>query len=174
MVSTGHPNVRMRINLISNPLAFIDPKVRWWWQSNPYVTLRILTNGLFEKDAASTELKISQCIAHTDHKSRGARFLRTALNSFEVTGPGSTHVGLVYTPMRESVSTFQRRLSNGRIPGYFLKPLLEMLLAGLDHLHTRCHIIHTGTPLVYTKFKFAKLTRLDRCRSEAREHSAWY
>ncbi|MCJ1484388.1 hypothetical protein MMC06_004559 [Schaereria dolodes] len=133
------------------PFASVDLDVRWWWQGTPFVTLKILTNGLNEKSAASTELEISRCITKTNPKSEGLRYLRTVLNSFEVDGPDSTHVGLVYAPMRESISRFQRRLLNGRIPGYFLKPLLTMLLTGLDHLHTKCRIIHTGTQLASNK-----------------------
>lgn len=138
-------------NVGSECLLLLLTSVRWWWQANPFVTLKILTNGLIEKSAASTELEISRCIATTDPNSEGLRYLRTVLNSFEVAGPDSTHVGLVYAPMRESISRFQRRLSNGRMPGYFLKPLLAMVLTGLDHLHTRCRIIHTGTQLVGNK-----------------------
>ena len=108
------------------------------------MTLKVLTNGLVEK-TTSTELEISRCIAATDPKSEGLRYLRTVLSSFEVAGPDATHVVLVYTPMRESLSTFQRRLLNNRIPDYFLKPLLAMLLTGLDYLHTKCRIVHTGT-----------------------------
>ena len=137
-------------------IRFVDPEVRWWWQSNPFVTLKILTNGVIGKKTANTELEISRCIARTDPKSEGARYLRTVLNSFEVAGPDSTHVGLVYSPMRKPVSTFQRRSSNGRLPAYLVKPLLVMLLAGLDHLHTKCHIIHTGTRLVDSKSNSAR------------------
>ena len=137
------------------PFALVDLGARSWWQATPFVTLKILTSGVIEKPAASAELEMSRSIAQTDPKSEGSRYLRTVLNSFEVAGPDSTHVGLVYAPMRESVSRFQRRLSNGRIPGYFLKPLLVMLLNGLDHLHTKCHIIHTGTRLADHKSNFA-------------------
>lgn len=87
---------------------------------------------------------MSRCIATTNRKSKGLRYLRTALHSSEVAGPEAAHVGLVYAPMRESLSLFQRRLPNGRLPGYFLKPLLELVLAGLDYLHTEGRIIHTG------------------------------
>ena len=125
--------------------AFADFTIRWSWQANPFVTLKILTNGLVEKSAASTELEISRCIATADPKSEGLKYLRTVLDSFEVRGPDSAHVGLVYAPMRESVSRFQKRLVNGRVPSYFLKPLMAMVLTGLDYLHTKCHIIHTGT-----------------------------
>jgi serine/threonine-protein kinase SRPK3 len=55
-------------------------------------------------------------------------------------------MALLYVPMQESLSKFQRRLPDARLPGYFLKPLMAMLLTGLDHLHSNCHIIHTGSP----------------------------
>ncbi|KAL8884341.1 MAG: hypothetical protein Q9192_006871 [Flavoplaca navasiana] len=126
-----------------NAFCIVDLGARSRWQANSFVTLKILTSGAIEKPAANAELEISRCIAQTDPTSEGSRYLRTVLNSFEVVGPDSTHLGLVYAPMRESLSKFQRRLSNGRILGYFLKPLLVMLLTGLDHLHTKCHIIHT-------------------------------
>lgn len=126
------------------PFAFVDLEARSWWRANPFVTLKILTSGAIGKSAASAELEISRCIAQTDPKSEGSRYLRTVLTSFEVAGPDSTHLALVYAPMRESISKFQRRASNSRIPGYFLKPLLVFLLIGLDHLHTKCLIIHTG------------------------------
>ncbi|KAL8877465.1 MAG: hypothetical protein Q9198_004525, partial [Flavoplaca austrocitrina] len=130
------------------PFCYVDLDARSWWQATSFVTLKILTSGAIEKPAANGELEISRCIAQTDptsegSTSEGSRYLRTVLNLFEMAGPDSTHLGLVYAPMRESLSKFQRRLSNGRISGYYLKPLLVMLLTGLDHLHTKCHIIHT-------------------------------
>ncbi len=113
----------------------------------------MLTNGLFDNSAASTELETSRCIATTDPKAKGLRYLRTVLDSFEVTGPDSTHVGLVYAPMRESISEFQSRLSNDRIPSDILKPFLEMVLTGLDYLHSKCRIIHTGTQRAMNRFR---------------------
>lgn len=123
----------------------LTPRLRWRWQTNRFAALKILTGGdNVEKKAFSTELEMSRCIASTDPKSEGLRYLRTVQNSFEVAGPDVTHLGLVYAPMRESLSRFQRRLADGRMPVYFLKPLLSMVLTGLDYLHTECRIIHTG------------------------------
>ena len=156
MVGAGYSNVRLE-KLDLNAFCFVDLEARSWWQATPFVTLKILTSGVIEKTAASSELEISRYITQTDPISEGSRYLRTVLTSFEVAGPDSTHLGSVYVPMRESISKFQRRLSKGRIPGYFLKPLLVMLLTGLDHLHTKCHIIHTGTRLADNKSKFAGL-----------------
>ncbi len=115
------------------------------WQSNRFVTVKILTKGLRENNAVNTELEISRCIATKNPKSEGLRCLRTVLDSFEVVGPYSTHIGLVYAPMRESLCMLQKRLPNGQIPTYFLKPLVLLLLTGLDYLHNECRVIHTGT-----------------------------
>lgn len=70
--------------------------------------------------------------------------MRTILNSFEAHSRFGVHSCLVYSPMRETLSTFACRLQNGCLPGYLVKPLLKILLTGLDYLHTQCHIIHTG------------------------------
>lgn len=94
---------------------------------------------------SKAELEASRSIMITDPGCEGRRYLRTVLDSFEVAGSDGTHLGLVYEPMRESLSTFQRRLPEGKMPGYFLKPLLIMVLTGIDYLHGKCHIIHTGT-----------------------------
>ena len=52
------------------------------------------------------------------------------LDSFDVVGLDSTHLlGFGLRACEGDV------LSNGRIPGYFLKPILAMVLSSLDHLH---------------------------------------
>lgn len=93
---------------------------------------------------SKAELETSRSITTTDPSCEGRRYLRTVLDSFEVAGSDGTHLGLVYEPMRESLSRFQRRLPEGKMPGYFLKPLLTIVLTGIDYLHEKCHIIHTG------------------------------
>ena len=118
---------------------------RRWWQAPRLVTLKILTRSLDESATAKAELDVSRIITRTNPTCEGRRYLRTVLDSFEVAGPDGTHVALVYEPMRESLSKFQRRLPDSRLPGYFLKPLLAMVLTGIDYLHSECDIIHTGT-----------------------------
>ena len=118
---------------------------RWRWQSNRFVTLKVLTSHASQITTANTELELSKCIATTNPKNRGLRYLRTVLSSFELAGPSSAHLVLVYALMRESLTKFQRRLADCRLPSDVMKSLLEMLLAGLDYLHSECHIIHTGT-----------------------------
>jgi serine/threonine protein kinase len=54
------------------------------------------------------------------------------------------HAVLVLETMRERISDFQKRMLDWKYPAGVLKGLIAVLLMGLDHLHTNCHIIHTG------------------------------
>ena len=90
---------------------------------------------------------MSRSIVDTDPKSKALCYLRTVSDSFQVKGPDATHLGLIYEPMRESMLNFQRRLKKDCVTSDMAKPLMTFLLTGLDHLHTKCHIIHTGVCL---------------------------
>ena len=100
---------------------------------------------MIDNHSACSELALSKHIAAADPTHEGLRYVRTVLDSFETQTPSGVHLCLVYVPMRETLSTFQRRLKNGCLPGNLLKPLLKFLLTGLDYLHTQSHVIHTGT-----------------------------
>ena len=98
------------------------------------------------------ELEASKCIQSADPEHEGLKYLRVVRESFEVGGPDSPHLVLVYDPMRESLATLQQRRIDSKLPSFFLKILIKFLLQGLDYLHTKCHIIHTGTCSLGTLF----------------------
>lgn len=50
---------------------------------------------------------------------------------------------MVLEPLREPLWIYQQRFG-GVIPSGLLKIILQMILHGLDYLHSECHIIHTG------------------------------
>ncbi|KAL1305508.1 hypothetical protein AAFC00_002379 [Neodothiora populina] len=120
-----------------------DLRRRWIWSKDRFVTLKILTNQVLHDPLAANELKISQSLIQGKTVHDGLRYLRTVMDSFSIEGLHGNHLCLVYEPMRESLSTLQRRLPEGVIPVYFLKPLLKFVLSGLDFLHSECDIIHT-------------------------------
>ncbi|KAH9208450.1 kinase-like domain-containing protein [Leptodontidium sp. 2 PMI_412] len=64
---------------------------------------------------------------------------------------GSTHLSLVFEPMREPLWLFRRRLAGeDRVtPPWMplIKTYLQILLEGLDYLHSECHVIHTDLKL---------------------------
>ena len=99
------------------------------------------------KEAARHELDISTRIAGAKPDHRGRSILRTVINSFEVVSPNGSHLCLVFEPMREPLWLFRRRFGADKVTHPFLpifKAYLQILLEGLDYLHSECHIIHTG------------------------------
>lgn len=108
------------------------------------MTLKILTKDATGSPFTTSEVELSRHIAKAGPWHQGLQYVRLVLDSFEISGQHGNHLCLVYEPMRETISTFQRRVQNERLPGTVMKPLLRFLLMGLDYLHTKCHVIHTG------------------------------
>lgn len=54
--------------------------------------------------------------------------------------------------MRETLSMYQRRFDGGRMPLPLVKTYIRVLLTGLDYLHTKCRIVHTGTSILALVF----------------------
>ena len=119
--------------------------LRWRFQSNRFVTLKVHTAEKENDPSKFPGAKLEKVIANADPSHEGLRYLRTAIDSFTIPGECGQHLCLTYVPMRETLATFQRRLVDGRIPLALLKPLLKFILLGLEYLHTKCHIVHTGT-----------------------------
>ena len=61
----------------------------------------------------------------------------------------SGHICLVFEPLREPIWLLNERFEGNTIPSEILKIMVQMLLHGLDYLHTECHIVHTGKHKVY-------------------------
>ncbi|KAE8354952.1 kinase domain protein [Aspergillus coremiiformis] len=115
---------------------------RWAWQSKRYVTLKITNSGKNEQMSAQEEVAISQHISRqSDHK--GQAYIRLVKESFQIRGPFGEHMCLVFEPLREPLWLFGRHLGHHGVPSAVLKPVLKLLLQGLDFLHSECHIIHT-------------------------------
>lgn len=66
------------------------------------------------------------------------------MDSFEIRTKVGTHLCLVYQPLRETLGCYQWRFPGGRMPIPLLKVYVHALLVGLDYLHSKCHITHTG------------------------------
>lgn len=102
------------------------------------------TNGIAHRKDTGTELALLKRIAEVNPKHLGWRYVRKLVDDFSEPGPQGDHVCLVFEPLREPLWLFCRRFVDGVIPSGVLKPMLCMVLEGLDCLHSECHIIHTG------------------------------
>lgn len=94
--------------------------------------------------SAGRERETEQHISTADPSQRGRSVIRTFLDAFEVDGPEGSHSCLVYTPMREPLSMYQRRFEDRKMPLALIKMYIRALLTGLDYLHQECRVVHTG------------------------------
>lgn len=94
--------------------------------------------------SARYEREIEEHISTTDPSHRGRSLIRTFLDSFELKGPEGSYSCLVYPPMREPLSMYQRRFDDRKMPLPLIKTYIRALLTGLYYLHKECRTVHTG------------------------------
>ncbi|KAI9373394.1 kinase-like protein [Aspergillus egyptiacus] len=104
------------------------------------VALKIASNNT---TSAGHEHEIEDHISSVYPSHRGHSVIRTLLDSFQVQGPEGSHSCLVYPPMREPLSIYQRCFDVGKMPLPLIKTYIRALLTGLDYLHKECWIVHT-------------------------------
>jgi len=133
--------------LKSNTRKLYQRNFSWGWQSNRYAAIKINDCRYVSKEAARHELDISNRISGANPDHRGHVILRTVIDSFEVVSPNGSHLCSIFEPMREPLWLFRRRFGADKVTQPFLpvlKTYIQILLEGLDYLHSECHIIHTG------------------------------
>jgi serine/threonine-protein kinase SRPK3 len=109
-----------------------------------HVTIKITTSNPDYGEMIAHECDINGLLFE-DTSINGFDFIRPALGAFMINSPsGFSHLCLVFEPMREPLIQLQRRLPGQKIPPRLLKVYVDFLLMGIDYLHSKCHIIHTG------------------------------
>ncbi|KAG8413793.1 hypothetical protein J3458_012286 [Metarhizium acridum] len=122
-----------------------------WKKSNKFVAIKICTRNIVQNESPH-ELDISIHLSTVKSQHRGRAILGTAIESFVLDSPtGSSHLALVFEPMREPLWLFRRRImgqdkaTRPWMP--LVKGYIQILLEGLDFLHEQGHIIHTDLKL---------------------------
>lgn len=114
-----------------------------------YVVIKVCNCNIPESEVwLEANMNMHLATASPDHQGCGA--LRTAFEAFEVVSPrGNTHLALVFEPLREPLWLFKGRLNNeqsvsrtNRLP--LIKTYIQILLQGLDYMHSKCRVVHTG------------------------------
>ncbi|CAG8218191.1 unnamed protein product [Penicillium salamii] len=108
-----------------------------------YVTLKIFIKSTSMGQQLDDELKIYKRIEGAPQKHPGRKYVRSLLDSFDISGPEDKHRCLVHPPLWESVLDFLFRNPAQRLPTPILAVTLHRLFLALDYLHTECKIIHT-------------------------------
>jgi serine/threonine-protein kinase SRPK3 len=117
--------------------AYTDNKYK---RQHAYIALKIcITSSILNR-----EVEVFKHIAVTQSKYSGAAFVRTVQDSFEIAGPVGVHQCLVQEPLLASLYDLQFALTPKSLPEGMLKPALQQIFAGLDYLHSKAQVIHTG------------------------------
>ncbi|KAG8632122.1 hypothetical protein KVT40_001262 [Elsinoe batatas] len=66
-----------------------------------------------------------------------------SLGTFEVKHKDQQHSCIAYELMRESLGSFRRHFPDRCLPSQLIRPVLEILIQGLDYMHRCCNLIHT-------------------------------
>lgn len=129
-------------SICRSPVQSID-SASWRWQSQRYVAIKF-TNCDVDQESIQRERSMLQRLATADPSHRGFSVVRRIIDSFELKTGSGTHLCLVHEPLRETLDIYRKRFSGGRLPIPLVKAYVKVLLVGLDYLHTRCNVIHTG------------------------------
>lgn len=93
---------------------------------------------------ATNELRLLEHISQLNESHEGWHFVRGLLDSFSIDSAAGSHSCFVMEPLREPLWLYRKRFVGGVIPPEILKITVQMILQGLDYLHSECEIIHTG------------------------------
>ncbi|KAL4875070.1 protein kinase [Aspergillus karnatakaensis] len=94
------------------------------------------------RGTAEAEQDTLRLISETNPQHKGYPFVRHLLDSFHLQHESKKCLVLVFEPLREPLWLYRQRFIGDTIPSDVLKIMLQMILHGLDYLHTGCHIIH--------------------------------
>ncbi|KAL3482074.1 kinase-like protein [Aspergillus californicus] len=121
-----------------------NPWYRWRWLREKYVALKINSSSHHSREnAAQAELDTLRHISEANPQHKGWGFIRRPLDSFILEHGLARYLTIVFEPLRETLWIYRKRFIGDVIPSDVLKILLQMVLHGLDYLHSDCHVIHT-------------------------------
>ncbi|KAJ5775544.1 kinase domain protein [Penicillium nucicola] len=116
---------------------------QWRWLPPRYVAIKVNANNYLSDECARKELRITERITQANPANEGRYFVRTLLDSFELSGPDGNHICMVFDPLYEPLWMLKRRFQGDTLPPDILKTIVQLVTMGLHYLHTEAHIIHT-------------------------------
>jgi serine/threonine-protein kinase SRPK3 len=117
---------------------------RWRWSKEKYVSIKINSTTNHRKDTGATELTVLRRISVANPRHVGWHLVRKLEDTFTIDGVSGSHTCLVFQPLREPLWLYCRRFIGAVIPADTLKIILQMILQGLDYLHSECQVVHAG------------------------------
>lgn len=137
--------------------------LQWRWVRERYVAVKIGSTGEYaQRKGVEAELATLKRISHAQPQHQGRHFARKLVDSFTIESANAQHVCLAFEPLREPLFLYRRRFIGDVIPPEVLKVIVQMILHGLDYLHSECQIIHTDLKPDNIMVRFEDPTLLKR------------
>ncbi|KAL2256675.1 hypothetical protein VTK26DRAFT_1319 [Humicola hyalothermophila] len=111
-------------------------------REHKYVTVKIYETGHRQSLNESKVLEHLAAAVAEHPKHPGRRFIRLALDSFELRGKNGPHVCIVHEPLGLSLADIRLSLG-GALPATFVQSMAFAVLVGLDFLHSAAGVVHT-------------------------------
>lgn len=115
-----------------------------------YITLKVSERNSTQ---AAREVVVFKHLNSLTTEHGGSRFVRTALDTFELTTSEGSYQCLVHKPLGMHLCELQCLFSSGTLPENILKTTLTHVLFALDFLHTEARLVHTGELLLTASSK---------------------
>uniref|UniRef100_A0A3P9LQ96 non-specific serine/threonine protein kinase n=1 Tax=Oryzias latipes TaxID=8090 RepID=A0A3P9LQ96_ORYLA len=106
-------------------------------RSGQCVAVKVLKSGAVFSQAGQDETALLRCVSQ-----RSCDCVQL-LDEFKVVGVNRVHICLVLELLGPDLRSWQLCCGNPGLPRPWVKQILSQVLRGLDHLHSRCKIIHT-------------------------------
>jgi serine/threonine-protein kinase SRPK3 len=111
-------------------------------ESGERAAMKVVKSAPHYTEAARDEVTLLAQIRDSDPA--GAAYCVRMLDSFDHAGPHGRHVCMVFEVMGDNLLTLIRMYDHRGIPVPVVRHLASQILVALDHMHTKCRIIHTG------------------------------
>ncbi|PLB33109.1 protein kinase-like protein [Aspergillus candidus] len=143
---------------------------QWCWLRERYVALKINASPPHRRDTVEAELDTLRLISAANPRHKGYPLVRHLLDSFQLEYESKKCLALVFEPLREPLWLYRQRFIGDTIPSDVLKIMLQMILHGLDYLHSECHVIHTDLKPDNIMVKLEDSSILEESAKDEYEH----
>ncbi|KAJ9129998.1 Kinase domain-containing protein [Pleurostoma richardsiae] len=128
-----------------------DISLKRWRKPRKYTVLKINRCDNTGSEDSNHELEMAIRIDAASPEHRGRAILCMADEVFGIQSPtGSSHVCLAFEPMRDPLWLLRNRVCGERVTRDWLpifKIYIQILIEGLDYLHSECKLVHTDLKL---------------------------